>query len=61
MGDKAGGSVGPETGGEDARGEVAEPRVCGDAEEEEGIGGLYDSGVGSGIVTGGGEGVMVVG
>jgi len=26
-GDKAGGSVGAETGGEDARGEFAEPRV----------------------------------
>ena len=43
MGDKAGGSVGLETGGEDAMGEVAEPRVCGDAEEEEeGNGVLYD-------------------
>ena len=43
MGDKAGGSLGAGTGGEDARGEVAESRVCGDAEEEEeGYGVLYD-------------------
>ena len=42
MGDKAGGSVGGGTG-EDARREVAESRVCGDAEEEkEGYGVLYD-------------------
>ena len=42
MGDKTGGSVGAETGGEDARGEVAEPRVCGGAEEDKGNGVLYD-------------------
>ena len=42
MGDKAGGSEGPETGGEDARREVAEPGICSDAEEDEGNGVLYD-------------------
>ena len=43
MGDKTGGSVGAETGGEDARGEVTELTVCGDAEEEEEENGvLYD-------------------